>query len=79
MEPLMAATGHHRPLPSAPESSIKCGAADHLDSLNTWRPLLQGNKEAISATLEDSTALNCGGKSANRVDLYGKKSTYFAE
>ena len=42
---------------------IKC-RADHLEeSLNTWRPLLWGNKEAISATWEDSTALICGGKS----------------
>ena len=42
---------------------IKC-RADHLEeSLNTRRPLLSGNKEAISATWEDSTALICGEKS----------------
>ena len=41
---------------------IKC-KADHLDSLNTQPPLLWGNKEAISVTWEDSTALICGGKS----------------
>ena len=52
---------------------IKC-RADHLEeSLNTWRPLLWGNKEAISATWEDSTALICGGKSTGEEKhLFGK-------
>ena len=52
---------------------IKC-RADHLEeSLNTWRPLLWGNKEAISATWEDSTALICGGKSTGgEKHLFGK-------
>ena len=57
---------HRHPIP------IKC-RADHWDSLNTRRPLLWGNKEAIAATWEDSTALICGGKSSNR-EVFTKSS-----